>query len=56
MKELQSKLAQGQITDEVLTKAKADDLAELTKNSQGMLILNPVVGFTIAHNEFENVP
>lgn len=51
LKELQTKLAQGEITDEVITKTKSDDLAELTKHLQGMHLMSydPVV-FTIGHN------
>ena len=57
LKELQAKLAQGEITEDVLTKSKADDLVELTKNLKGMLVTGvEPLAFTISHNEFERTP
>jgi hypothetical protein len=57
LKDLQAKLAQGEITEDVVTKAKADDLAELTKSQRGMLVSGvDSLAFTISHNEFERTP
>jgi len=51
LKELQAKLAQGEITEEAIVKAKADDLTELTKNQKGMLVMgSDALAFTVSHN------